>query len=197
MSTVSLSQSLEGLAEVRQRLAALGEKAPRVMAMVINRGADRARTRGVSAIAAQVKLQKSYIRDLLAVSKKASKADPDAVITGRKRPTLLFRYGAVQRTVPARNGKRRKAGVSVNVKRKSAPAEGKWFIVHRLKNSGASAVISRFRRSSGVGNRWDGLKVLYGPSVDQLWRDVRDDVAPEVMEWAGTELVRQLERDDL
>lgn len=62
----------------------------------INRVASKTRTAASKAIREDVRLPASYVNENLKVSQKASINNPEAVITARKRPTRLARYGAKQ-----------------------------------------------------------------------------------------------------
>ncbi len=197
---------IDGLAEVRSALGRAGGVARKAARLAINDTARKMRTAGSKAIREQVNLKAKYVNDRLDVSKKATDDSLSAIISGRQRNTLLYRYGAKVLTRKAKHPERSKgfpalgippgrklAGVSVKVKRGGPRKKMRGaFIVHGLKDSKASAVAIPMEGRYSSGNR--KFDALYGPSVQQVWTDVREDLAPEAERRLNAEYQRQLKR---
>ncbi len=162
----------------------------------VNRVASKTRTAGSKAIRKEVKLPASYVNQNLKVTRKASTSQPVAVITGRKRPTRLARYGAKQMSRSSKSAEgdasrgiasgRKQAGVSVAVKKSGGRKKMRKAFLIPLKSAGTVGVFVR----TGKGKK--GIKHLYGPSVDQVFRAVRRDLKPEIRRNLVTEYERQL-----
>ena len=162
----------------------------------VNRVASKTRTAASKAIRQQVKLPASYVNQNLTVTKKATITQPEAVISGRKRPTRLARYGAKQMTRVARGAAgdmvrgiasgRKQAGVSVAVRKGGARKKMRKAFLIPLNGSGEMGVFVR----TGRGKK--DIKHLYGPSVDQVFNSVRNDLKPEIRRNLVSEYQAQL-----
>ena len=174
------------LAAAKQLLANLDANSTRALVRAVNHAATKARTMGAALIRDEAKLPATYVNERLRVDMRASASDPTAMVSGRGRATQLSRFGAKQLTTKAKlPGKRRLAGTRVEVKpgqQKVMP--GAWLM--KLKG-GNVGVVTR----TGTGR--DDYKVHYGPSVDQLWRDIREQIVPEVSDLMLAEFIRQLD----
>lgn len=150
----------------------------------VNRVASKFRTASSKAIRDQVRLPASYVNENLTINQKATERNPTAVISGRKRPTRLARYGAKQlaRAAGSARGDRlrgipsgkKQAGVSVSVSRQGGRKKMRGAFLLPLKNAGVMGVFVR----TGSGKK--DIEHLYGPSVDQVFRGVRDELKPEI-----------------
>jgi len=197
---------IEGLAELRSSLGRSGRVSRKAARLAINDTARRMRSAGSKAIRQQVNLKAKYVNERLEVSKPATDKSLTAVISGRKRNTLLYRYGAKILTRKAKHPERSEgfpalgipagrklAGVSVKVKKGGARKKMRGaFIARGLKKSGASAVAIPLPGKYTTGNR--RFEALYGPSVHQVWTDVREELAPEAEKRLSAEFRRQLKR---
>lgn len=176
----------------------------RLASMAINKAADRARTRGAASIRQQVAFPANYLRgdeSRLAVRKPRATADNlEAIITGRHRATSLARFSNT--TSQARG--RKQGGLNIQVK----PGEAKFvkgaFLV-KLR-AGATKTDTKFNLGVAIrlknGQRPRNTRaavqldhnvwLLYGPSVDQVWRSVREDISPEITEYLVGEFERLL-----
>lgn len=157
----------------------------------VNRVASKFRTAASKAVRGQVRLPASYVNDNLKVRKKATQNNPEAVISGRKRPTRLARYGAKQLARSAKGAAgdqsrgisagKKQAGVSVAVSRSSGRKKMRKAFLLPLRGTGTMGVFVR----TGPGDK--DIKHLYGPSVDQVFRDVRTELKPQI----GKELAKE------
>jgi len=201
--------AIEGLSEHRP-LEAID---PKIIAaasqMSVNKTAIRARTASKRAIMAQINLKSSYL-DLpnrLWISKQATAGDTEAVITARKRPTMLARFVTSGR--PAQGGNP-PTPVTLSIHVGTSKERRRMFLIRlpagsrggedgqdnptnlglaiRLKPGETITGKHSFRKLKG------NLYLLYGPSVDQAFATVREDIAPDTSDFLETEFLRQLDR---
>lgn len=192
--------ALDGVAETRP-LESLSQATLRNASRAINRTADRTRTRAADKIKEQVNFPPSYLnpsQGRLVVKKKASPDDLEAVISARTRPTMLARFAS---GTPGQNG------VTVQVAPGFSRLMQKAFLITlpagrgNTDTKGNLGVAIRLRpgeviRNKKVMQRVRGnLYLLFGPSIDQVFQTVRDDVSPEAMDYLATEFSRLLELD--
>lgn len=166
----------------------------------VNRTADRTRTDAARRIREQVNLPASYLgpnAGRLSVTQRARGDELEAVITGRQRPTSLARY--------ATSSTPNQGGVSVQVAPGFARFMRRAFLI-RLRAGSADLdtkanlglairlrpgeTIANKKRMVGMGGN---LYLLYGASVDQVFRSVREDVAPDAQTFLAAEFSRLLE----
>lgn len=143
--------------------------------------------------------------DRFGQTKRATDADLTAAITARFRPTSLARFAEGQ----SFEGARRTGGVRVKVNRSGGAKriEGGFFV--RLRrgadtsdgfNVGLAIRLKpgerlRGRKKGGAGVQLaPDLYLLYGPSVDQVFREVSVAESPEVAEQLQREFIRQFVR---
>lgn len=171
----------------------------------VNDGARKGRTLAKREIMKQVALPSSYLGDAskgrLRISRWASKNKLQAVITGRGEATSLLRFAINQGSLHAKGTHDSivagRGSVKLRVKPGSTSAIDNAYIL-RLKNGnyglairpGKGGVRGRYKQKR-LGSRW---ALLYGPSVDQVFRDVRVDIAPEVHHYLTSEFDRQFYR---
>lgn len=180
-----------------RRFGLAGEQVARVQVRAINRVAEKANTRSRREIVSQVALTDTYVRDRMSLSK-ATEGRPVAIISARRRATTLATYGARQITAAAKRAKgdarrgiaagRKQSGISVLVGR-----------AHGRKKM-AGAFFMPLRAGKEVGGNGMGVFVregrngepihLYGPSVDQVFRGVINDIVPDVTVELETEITR-------
>lgn len=198
---ISISTAdFEGLATFFRTASAAATPA---MRMAINDVAGRG---GMSLIrqemTEQIAFPSGYLSgDRIGVTKRATNANLEAVITGRKRATSLARFTSARSI-------NQKGGVSVRVSRgRSTYLKKAWLV--RL-NKGASldednyniGLAIRIRPGEKVGKNtlhrsWlvrDQVALLYGPSVDQVFQEVAEDVADPVGQMVADEFFRQFAR---
>lgn len=181
MSTVIDTRQLKRASKLVKGTVTALEKAEY---RTVNRVASKTRTAGSKEIRSRVNLKAAYVNQHLRLFKKATPGNPRAVITARKRPTRLARYGAKQITRAAKGAAgdssraipagKKQGGVSVQVSKGSGRRRMPKAFLVPLKTNGLTGVFIR----TGT-NRGD-IKHLYGPSVDQVFRSVRDDLKPTI-----------------
>ena len=185
---LSMKVSEANLDEVRDLMKAAGDAAMEIAAAAINDGIAYARKESGDAILDQVNFPPGYLDlpERFAVTQKATAAAPTARLTARQRPTSLGTF------ITAVGPKGR--GVTVKVQRKGAAKRfNRAFVTNALK-AGDKSFGNR-----GVALRTKGPKperaykpvklfsddngvvwLLYGPSVNQVFSDVAEDILPKV-----------------
>lgn len=164
-------------------------------------GSGLARYRKV--VQSQTDFPNGYLNDeRLGVTRKATDGDLRVEIVGRGRPTSLARFATGGQVGGA-------AGVTVRVNPGSSRRFKNAFLV-RL-NRGASLTDSgfniglalRLKPGDKLVNKRDqsnlvylstNVVLLYGPSIDQVFRDVAETETPEVVEAIVSEFIRQFAR---
>jgi hypothetical protein len=190
-----MADSILDAVEFFQRLPDVAGKAA---TMAINQVATRGGLKlARSGILDEIAFPKDYLSgDRLSVSQKATTSNPEAVIAARERPTSLARFADSSTAL----GSRAKIGVRVQVKRgKSVTLKTAWLV--RL-NSGNIGLAVRVKPGQQVRNktgatRWlvpDRVALLYGPSVDQVFRSVSEKIAEPVGRMVSEEFLRQFTR---
>lgn len=141
---------------------------------------------------------KDYLTtERLGVTKKASVQNLEAVITARHRPTSLARFAQGQAL-----GSRARIGVRVKVSRAGGTTLLRNAWLTRLKNGNIGLAV-RLKPGESLQNKnaphryWlvpDRVALLYGPSVDQVFRHVSEDTAPQIGNMVNEEFLRQFAR---
>lgn len=165
--------------------------------VAINKTLPIAKTKSASAIGEQVNLSASYIKGKLGKPIKATKYNLVGRIKPDQRGILLsrFEHGAKVSLIGGRLTPDKPIKVKVN---KGAgqikPVVGGKDIVgkpfyFRLKNAkdGLSYGIGAFRKESGP--RGGRFKAFYSTSVSQVFKNVKDDITPEMEDVYQNQLV--------
>ena len=160
--------------------------------IAINKTSPKIRTLSSVKIREQVRLQASYVKDKLTI-RKATRANLSGSINTPKRGLLLTKFSTDAQV--ASDGIRwirppvvPSGGIRVKVKPNGATktvgngaaGDKPFYII--LKNSHALGIARRNSRHR------NDIEVLHGPSLSQVFDDVRGDVTPE----AGAEMTRQM-----
>lgn len=159
----------------------------------INAATKRARTQADRDIRKQVNFLATYLRGKLTIKKMASGRNLEGVIRGTDRPTSLARF-AKQRD-PQKT--RKAGGIDVEVE----PGQSKFMkgaFLMRLNNNNLGLAI-RLKDGETVRNKrtvtkiGKGLYLLYGPSVNQVFRGVAEDSLGDIADYLETEFTRLLD----
>lgn len=179
-------------------LGAMPDKIKMSAVQALNRTVDRSRTGAARAIRQQVNLPAAYLNrpDRLGVTKRATRADLQAVITGRHRPTSLAQFALGSRGA----GKAKGGGVDVMVKPGLAVHLPRAFYINlrsgntdTLGNLGIAIRLPNGQRPSNAYKPQpigDGLWLLYGPSIDQVFDDVAQAMVPDTLDYLEGEFLR-------
>lgn len=203
MTVSVVSDLFDELADYFEQLPAQSNQAALLAINDVARGSAMRYAR--DQILDEVNFPAGYLsKDRLGVAKLARAHDLEAVIRGRDRATSLARF--------ASNPKPGQRGVQVEVSKGSIKTIKKGFIV-RLRsgrtldgqtfNLGLAIRLAPGEKlhnknfaadtfaTSSLGN---GVVLLYGPSVDQVFRWVSQDIQPKVADDVSSEFFRQFAR---
>lgn len=190
---------LEALTTLDELPANMAKNAVRA----INKTIERARAAAAREMITQVNFPARYLSGAegrLSVTKKASAVDLEGIITGRHRPTSLARFAVAAR-------KSRVPGARVEVQPGLAKFLPKAFFVNlRSGNTDTKNNLGLAIRLP-AGQRPDkaykptplgrGVWLLYGPSVDQIFDDVAQDISPDTAQFLEQEFFRLMGVDGL
>lgn len=160
----------------------------------VNRATTKGRTASGKAIRRYARLPAGYLTGAegrLALSKPASQSSLERDITGRRRPTSLARYVT---------GGSKARGVRVTVKPGSAKYIKRGFVMKLRSGASESNNLGLAIRTDGGAPAGsfkakkinDNLWLVYGLSVDTLFRRVIDEVSPGIADDMEAEFWRQL-----
>jgi hypothetical protein len=157
------------------------------------------------AILDQIAFPKDYLTgDRLAVTQFATEKSLETVISARKRATSLARFAQGQPI-----GSKAKLGVRVTVGKGNATVLRDAWLVRLRKGASMSednynvGLAVRLKPGERLSNKvsahksWlipNAVALLYGPSVDQVFRDVAGDIAKPVADLVAAEFFRQFDR---
>jgi hypothetical protein len=194
-----------GLAEASRYMDLAPRATTTSVRIAINQVAQRSGIRTLrEAMEEEVAFPKGYLNDQrrFGVTQLASDANLEAKITARSRPTSLARFASGAAPV----GDRRNSAVSVRVNPGRRRALSQAFLIRLRAGEGPVTDDSfnlglaiRLRPGERISNKTrmvpfgGGLYLLYGPSVDQVFRDVAVNNAEEVADLVAAEFFRQLD----
>jgi hypothetical protein len=168
----------------------------------VNATARRTRTRSAKAIREEVNFPARYLsgNNGRLTLKLAGAGQTEASIKGRFRPTSLARFstsapgskrGVTVRVSPTNGARRMKRGFLMRLRSGAGTTDTKFNLglAIRLK---PGETITRKREMVALGK---GLYLLYGPSVNQVFRTVAYTEAGPASEYLQQEFARLLEAD--
>lgn len=199
---MSVSVIAEALGDVQRYFEQLPEIAMQAANMAINSTAERKALPDIRAeMREQLSFPSGYLegsdgsgKKRLSVSRKASKGSPSATISGRDRATSLARF-----RMPGQDAKNtRNLGVRVRVKPGYTRTLKKAFLI-TLRNGNIGLAVrlkpgDNLANSSAAKLLSNNVYLLYGPSVDQVFRSVATDTTPKILSDVRDEFLRQFAR---
>ena len=203
MSVLVEFEALNGLVDYVEAFPDTAREAARIALNDVAEGEGLAVYR--KAIDEQVDFGAGYLTtDRLGVTSKARDSNLAVTITGRQRATSLARFARGQSVQSTR-----KKGVRVRVKAGGGEQfmQNAWLV--RLRKGSSSdrdnfniGLAIRLKPGERLRNKREvrsvqldqNVYLLYGPSVDQVFRDVAITDTPVVLEKVGNEFFRQFFR---
>jgi hypothetical protein len=194
---MSVSVIADALASTVKYFEDFPELASKAMSVTLNQVSSREALPLIrKEMRSQVNFPKGYLEmpDRLFVARKANKQSLETVIRGRDQATSLARFRAPGQDVTNTRGR----GVRVQVSRGQTAVMRRAFLV-KLRNGNMGLAIrlkpgEQIRNTTGAKSLENNVYLLYGPSVDQVFRTVAGDVAPDVLESVTREFFRQFAR---
>jgi hypothetical protein len=196
--TQQIVVSVDGLQGAADDVKSMGSNVELNIVRALNRTIDSARTASARMIRQQVNLPAQYLNrpDRLGVTKRAQRGDLEAVITGRSRPTSLARFATYGRV-------RQRGGVDITVKPGHSVHLKKAFFVNLrsgntdgLGNLGLAIRLPKGQRPDRAYKPQplgDGLWLLYGPSLAQVFDDVAVEITPSTADNFEAEFSRLMD----
>lgn len=192
---MSIGIQVSALGDLTRYFEALPDIAEQSAVLAINQVAERD---GLAVLRkdmrSQINFPAGYLEgDRLKLRQKASRSNLEAIIRGRDRATSLARFAAGQNP-----GNTRRRGVRVTVKAGKTRTLPKAFMV-RLKNNNLGLAVrlkpgEQLANSQAAVRLAENVYLLYGPSVDQVFRGVADDRAPDIANMVSRQFLRQFAR---
>ena len=166
------------------------EKIRKYAMLAINASLQEARKRGADEIRKQVNFPASYFQgddSRLRIGTRARTDSLEGDLIGRARPTSLARFVT---------GRRKKGvGVKVNPTGATKPIERGFLMTLRNGNQGLAIRTSKGTRPNKAykpKQLSEGLWLLYGPSVNQVFNTVRQDIQGPTEDFLALEFQRLL-----
>jgi len=178
----------------------VGGNASDAVRVAINKAGPPIRTKASSEIRSQVRLKAGYVRDRLKLIK-ATRNRLEGRIQTPSRGLLLSRYStnaviANDKGMMIRAPKVPPRGIKVKVKPTgSVKTMGKEWFYMKLRGSNRIGIVKRRTDTDRIDRRFKATTlqkgkydVAYGPSLSQVFTDVKDDVLPEAQRRYEAEL---------
>jgi hypothetical protein len=148
--------------------------------------------KAVQAINEDINFPTGYVKNNITISRRARKGSVEAVVTARDRPTSLARFAAGQ-TISNTRGR----PIKVEVKRGGTKVLKRGFLI-QLKNGNVGLAVrtsgGELRESQGAKQLAANLFLLYGPSVEQVFKGAAADLVPMIGNELSTQFIRQFTR---
>ncbi len=194
--------TIEGLADLNNFFEIAPQAARRAARLAINDTARRVAVgESIREMQEQVAFPPGYLQDpnRFGVARFATEDNLAAAIVARQRPTSLARFTSARSPggkqgvrVRVNPGRTREMGRAFLIRLRSGSAElGNLGLAVRLR-PGETLANKREVVAKSMGN---GLYLLYGPSIDQVFRSVAEDVSPRVADALATQFLRQFARE--
>ena len=170
-------------------LGRLGSASDERLRDVLTAGAVEGRDKARVRIGGIVNLSSAYIgNDLRSTPAVQTRTTVEARISATRRGVLLTRYPhSVLRVANRSKPGTHPAGVAGSIVPGRTYKQPKFFLVPKLRGSGATGVAYR------TGRARNDFVVTRGPSVSQAFRLVRDDVAGELQEQMAAQRLQELD----
>lgn len=174
-----MAADLHGVDDAEKFLRALGLSTKTALSNTLNELSNQTEQAAAKSILAQLNLSKAYVNNKITVEKSSAKTLIAKVRT-EKRGLSLARFNATQLYK-----KGRRSGVSVRVKRRAKKIP-KAFMFKGKNNNKLMAI----RQGKGKNN----FKVLYGPSVSQVFNTFHDPLYEKIGDGFFNQFEKELVR---
>lgn len=193
------------IGKIQSYLDAAPQHAARAMRLALNTVAQRSGMALIrNSIRDQIDFDRNYLTgNRLEVAKRATDNSLSVTIRARKRATSLARFASGQALGPMANGirVRVKNGKSTQIKRgwlvrlkKGASLTEDNYNVGLAVRLGPGEEIAHKRTAHSSWLVKDQVALLYGPSVDQIFRSVSEQIGEKLARQVAQEFYRQFER---
>lgn len=188
---------IEGL-EALDDLVDISPEIERKAIQAINKTTRRTRTEASRQIRNQIRLKASYLNQEDRLSMKFARAGKlEGRISGRDRPTSLARFVTNKSgSVRDMNRRFRRSGARIQVKPGATRVARKAFAVPLRGGNVGLAIRTKGgppQRAYKPKKLSDNVYLLYGPSIDQVFSTVREDLEDDAAEFLEYEFNRLLD----
>lgn len=199
--------SAKGAKKALERIGAIDKKIRNAVLMALNDTGETLRASVLKDMAGTVNIKRPVIRDRVRLTK-ARRVGDVVRIWALKKGLVLSHFPHKQLYAKQKKGKRRKAGVSVNVSGQTRVLPGAFIVESAGSGSTNGLIFVREgpkrsleeRRGAGP-NGYDlirqPIRALYGPSPSQILNTRKPDYETEGERILDREVRRQLERAKL
>lgn len=198
--------AIEGL-EALQDFDSLSNEIKAAASKAVNAAVTRGRSLSAKRMMQQVNFPTNYLSGAdgrLRIKQRASAKNLEAIIEGRFAPTSLARFGVS----PSLKGQKALGGANVQVKPGQVKFMRRAFYIKLRRGAEISDTVynlglairlapgETLKNKKNVKKLRKNVYLLYGPSVDQVFKDVAQDVSPEIEDFLEREFLRLLEVDN-
>lgn len=202
---MSVRIQANGLRDLREFIERAPDAATTAARIAVNDTLEFARREGARSILQQIAFRPDYLRENLHVSQHATNSRLEGTLTGRDRPTSLARFAQGSPSFGG-SGRRVKA-VRVRVSPRGGSKEIRDAFFMRLRRGKSLGednfnvgLAIRLKPGETISNKREmvrianGLYLLYGPSIGQVFDDVAVEIEPQLSDNLEAEFIRQFER---
>lgn len=195
--------AVEGLSALRT-LEDIPQAVKRAALQAVNRTADRTRTAAARKMRDQVAWRASYLspgQGRFTVAEKATRDKLEARIQARQRATSLAHFS--KGSVGSKNGvsvevapgfaRMMKRAFLIRLRAGNAPIDTRSNLGLAIRLKPGERVLNK--RQMVPLKKGSNVYLLYGPSVDQVFKTVAPDVAPDALDFLEAEFARLMELD--
>jgi len=202
-----LKLSLKGGKQMAERLGAMPDKAKSVVVMALNDTVETLRAHFLREIGSEVNIKRNLLRERVRITR-ATRGRMVARLWAEKRGLVLSHFPHKQLWTKGKKGKRRPAGVRVNVGGSAKVLPGAFIVATAGSGSTNGLIFVRYgpkrSKEERAGNGPWGydmlqqrIRALYGPSPSQILETRKPDMTAEGNQLLRQNVVRQLERAKL
>jgi len=200
MTVTVVAEGIEQFAGLLERIPDVARKAARIAVNAVARGEGRRAI--VQQMTREVAFPAGYLDDRrLELAQVATDQNPEAVIRGRQRPTSLARFAqgatlggraaSINVRVSPRGGRPIPRAFLVRLRQGRQLTEDAFNLGLAIRVPAGQSVTGRRLERTPI---FPNVYLLYGPSVDQVFRGVAADQAPEIARMVEVEFFRQFDR---
>lgn len=182
--------------EIRDRLDYLANGANRALSRALNKTASKAKTLSSRAIRDQVNLSAAYVRERLkgpanGWEYKATVTKLQAKLSTPKRGILLREFSTNTVAAPGRPPK----PIKVRVAAKLETIYSAFWVWTKGSHVLTPAVRNEILRRLGMTRTFDNgpFTVLHGPSLSQVFTDVKDSIAADMSALLAENMAREMD----
>lgn len=207
---MNLFTEIVGLDRIQDYFKRMPDVTAQAASLAINRTIHREGLKDIQTnMYKEVAFPNNYLKgDRLRVSQNATKTNLEGIIIARKRATSLARFaapgtpigsvrgthGTVSVTVKSGNTTRLRDAWLVRLRKGKSLSEDQYNVGLAVRVKPGDSINNKSSAHQAWLNPDHTVALLYGPSVDQVFRDVREKSAPAILEAMAVEFFRQFDR---